>query len=83
VDNKLLQSDSLIFDKVVLPRNYGDIEAIRDGENIYFVDRKQKLVSDGKWLISFSEKHLFKDLVIIPGNKIRMDGGKYPIDCDI
>ncbi|MDE9591044.1 phage repressor protein CI, partial [Xenorhabdus bovienii] len=28
-------------------------------------------------------KYQFKELELIPGNKIRMDGGKYPIDCDV
>ncbi|MBD1229370.1 phage repressor protein CI [Xenorhabdus griffiniae] len=82
-DAKLLQSSALIFDKVMLPKDYGDIEAIRYGSDIYFIDRKQNKVNDGNWLIEFSGKYQFKELELIPGNKIRMDGGKYPIDCDI
>ncbi|MGV7960380.1 phage repressor protein CI [Photorhabdus tasmaniensis] len=83
VDEKLQQSSSLTFDKDILPKNYGDIEAIKYGEDIYFIDRKQKNANDGKWLVEFSGKYQFKELELIPGNKIRMDGGKYPIDCDI
>ncbi|CDG88134.1 phage repressor protein CI [Xenorhabdus nematophila] len=83
IDAKLLQSSSLIFDKVMLPKDCGDIEAIRDGDDIYFIDRKQNKANDGNWLIEFSGKYQFKELELIPGNKIRMDGGKYPIDCDV
>ncbi|CDH06112.1 phage repressor protein CI [Xenorhabdus bovienii] len=83
VDEKLIISSSLIFDKVILPKNYNELDAIRDDKNIYFVDKSNKNADDGKWLVEFSDKHSFKDLILLPGNKIRMDGGKYPIDCDI
>ncbi len=83
IDEKLARSNSLIFDKIILPENYNDLDAIRDGKNIYFVDKSNKNIDDGKWLVEFSGKHSFKDLLLLPSNRIRMDGGKYPIDCDI
>ncbi|QBJ32303.1 phage repressor protein CI [Hafnia alvei] len=84
LDNgKLLKSSSIIFDKVMLPEHSGTLNVIRDGSVTYFVDLKDHELKDGKWLIEFTGNHSVKDLILLPGNKLRIDAGKYPIDSDI
>ncbi|EPL3046344.1 phage repressor protein CI [Morganella morganii] len=82
VDGNLQLSIPTMFDKVMLPGEYHKIEIINYLSDSYFIERRFSSVDEGKWLVEFSGKHSFNDLQLIPGNKIRMDGGKYPIDCD-
>lgn len=82
VDGKLQMASSVMFDKVMMPNEYHKIEIINYLSDSYFIERRFSSVDEGKWLVEFSGKCSFNDLQLIPGNKIRMDGGKYPIDCD-
>ncbi|WP_427195097.1 phage repressor protein CI [Morganella morganii] len=81
VDGKLQLSIPTMFDKVMLPNEYHKIEIINYLSDSYFIERRFSSIDEGKWLVEFSGKCSFNDLQLIPGNKIRMDGGKYPIDC--
>lgn len=78
----LVKVSSIIFDKVMLPESYGEISVIKDGSVMYFVDGTIKEAKDGKWLIEFNGNHSVRDLTLLPGDKIRIDTGKYPIDSD-
>lgn len=79
---KLLKTTSIIFDKVLLPDNNGDLEIITDGNTRYLVDKASYPPGDGKFLIEYSDTQSIKELTLLPGNKLRIDWGKYPLDCD-
>lgn len=81
--SELVQSTSIIFDKIVLPHHSGELQIITDGKTSYFVDIFTHQPSDGKYLIKYSGVKSIKELALLPGNKLRIDWGKYPVDCDV
>lgn len=80
---ELIRRSSYIFDKALLPEHSGELQTITDGETTYFVDIASHPVNDGKFLIEYSKTKSIKELTLLPGNKLRIDWGKYPVDCDI
>ena len=79
----LVQDTSVIFDKALLPNVTGELQIIADGRVSYFVDISTHLPGDGKYLIEYSGVKSIKELALLPGNKLRIDWGKYPVDCDV
>ncbi len=82
-ESSLFKDGEVMFDKVMLPFYENELAIIIDGDIRYFIDMTDKLTSDGKYLIKYSDTINIRDLTILPGNKIRIDWGKYPIDCTI
>ncbi|MGP9437764.1 phage repressor protein CI [Ewingella sp. AOP8-B2-18] len=78
----MVKISSIIFDKVMIPRSPESVNVVKDGSVMYLVDSSIKDVKDGKWLIEFNGTHSVRDLTQLPGDKIRIDAGKYPIDSD-
>ncbi|MBW8249040.1 phage repressor protein CI [Enterobacter mori] len=83
ISNELLRQPSYIFDKVILPNYIGKLQIVKDDKIIYFVDFATHQVSDGKYLIACSGTKSIKELPLLPSNKLRIDWGKYPVDCDV
>ncbi|MDA8491460.1 phage repressor protein CI [Kluyvera sp. Awk 3] len=80
---KLVKTASFLFDKAMLPDLVGNPEIITEGNAKYLVDRADYSAADGKYLIEYSETQSIKELTLLPGNKLRIDWGKYPLDCEI
>lgn len=80
---KLLKTTSIIFDKVLLPDHKGDLEIISVGRTRYLVDKASYSPGDGNFFIEYSDTQSIKELTLLPGNKLRIDWGKYPLDCDV
>ena len=66
-----------------MPNYKGEIQAITDGKIRYFVDIAAHSLTDGKFLIEYSGTKSIKDVIVLPGNKLRIDWGKYPLDCNV
>ncbi|BBV64700.1 hypothetical protein STW0522KLE44_10880 [Klebsiella sp. STW0522-44] len=81
--SNLIKSASFIFDKALLPEYSGEIVFITDGSARYLVDKSPYQPGDGKFLIEYSKTQSIKELTLLPGNKLRIDWGKYPLDCDL
>lgn len=79
----LVRQSSFLFDKAMLPDYKGEIQIITDGNVSYFVDVADYANSDGKFLIEYSGTKSIKELTLLPANKLRIDWGKYPLDCDV
>ncbi len=47
------------------------------------IDKADYSISDGKYLIEYSDTQSIKELTLLPGNKLRIDWGKYPLDCEV
>ncbi|MEG0056753.1 phage repressor protein CI [Hafnia sp.] len=83
IDGKeLMRQSSYIYDKVLLPNFMGELQIVTEGSVKYFIDIAEYPVNDGKFLIEYSGTKSIKELILLPGNKLRIDWGKYPIDCD-
>lgn len=80
--SELLRQSSFIYDKALLPNFIGELQIIIDGSVMYFVDISDYPAADGKFLIEYSDTKSIKELTLLPGKKLRIDWGKYPIDCD-
>ncbi|WP_421532905.1 phage repressor protein CI [Lelliottia amnigena] len=79
----LVRQASFIFDKAMLPNYKGEIQIITDGNASYFVDVANYPNTDGKFLIEYSGAKSIKEITLLPGNKLRIEWGKYPLDCDL
>ncbi|HCR1841715.1 phage repressor protein CI [Enterobacter kobei] len=82
-NNELMRQASFIYDKALLPNYSGELQIIKDENVTYFVDIHSHQANDGKYLIEYSGTKSIKELTLLPGNKLRIDWGKYPVDCDI
>ncbi len=82
-NNELVRQASFIYDKAMLPNYAGELQIITDEKVTYFVDIYTHQATDGKYLIEYSGTKSIKELTLLPGNKLRIDWGKYPVDCDI
>ncbi|EPU4032606.1 phage repressor protein CI [Enterobacter asburiae] len=82
-NNELMRQASFIYDKALLPNYSGELQIIKDDNVTYFVDIYSHQATDGKYLIEYSDTKSIKELTLLPGNKLRIDWGKYPVDCDI
>ncbi|EJG0604775.1 phage repressor protein CI [Cronobacter sakazakii] len=80
---ELIRQASFICDKAMLPNYKGELQIITDGQAKYFVDVAEYQATDGKFLIEYSGAKSIKELTLLPGNKLRIDWGKYPLDCDV
>ncbi|ELY2909353.1 phage repressor protein CI [Cronobacter dublinensis] len=79
----MLRQASFICDKAMLPDYKGELKIITDVKTKYFVDIADYQVTDGRFLIEYSGAKSVKDVSLLPGNKLRIDWGKYPIDCEV
>ncbi|MEL5572210.1 phage repressor protein CI [Serratia bockelmannii] len=83
IDGRTFDSDYYFFDKAFLPKKIINPIVIIDGEIAYIADKGFSEVSDGKWLLEIDGKESIKDIIRIPGKKIRVHDGKFHFDCDI
>ncbi|HEC2576522.1 TPA: phage repressor protein CI [Raoultella ornithinolytica] len=81
--SELVRCSSFIYDKALLPNFSGELQIITDGSVRYFVDLAEYPATDGKFLIEYSGTKSIKELTLLPGNKLRIDWGKYPVDCAV
>ena len=81
--SELVRLSSFIYDKALLPEFSGELQIVCDGNVKYFVDLADYSATDGKFLIEYSGTKSIKALTLLPGNKLRIDWGKYPVDCDV
>ncbi|ELV3468208.1 TPA: phage repressor protein CI [Enterobacter cloacae] len=82
-NNELMRQASFIYDKALLPNYSGELQIVKDDNVTYFVDIYSHQATDGKYLIEYSGTKSIKELTLLPGNKLRIDWGKYPVDCNI
>ncbi|EFU8425034.1 TPA: phage repressor protein CI [Escherichia coli] len=82
-NNELIRQSSFIYDKALLPNYSGELQIITDEKITYFVDINSHQATDGKYLIEYSGTKSIKELTLLPGNKLRIDWGKYPVDCEV
>lgn len=80
---ELVKSSSFMFDKVMIPDHIGSLEIIVEGNARFLIDKASHPAGDGKYLIEYSGTQSIKELTLLPGNKLRIDWGKYPLDCEI
>ncbi|HDL7600023.1 TPA: helix-turn-helix domain-containing protein [Yersinia enterocolitica] len=83
LDGKLYDSNFYMFDKAFLPDGLKDPIVILDGDVTYIADRKFDEVQDGKWVVDIEGTISIRDIIRIPGGKVRVEGGKFAFDCGL
>lgn len=83
LDGKLYDSNFYMFDKAFLPDGLKDPVVILDGDITYIADRKFDEVQDGKWVVDIEGKVSVRDIIRIPGGKVRVEGGKFAFECKL
>lgn len=83
VDGKLFDSNFYMFDKAFLPDGLIDPVVILDGNNIYIAERQFEEIIDGTWVVDIEGKMSVRDIIRIPGGKVRVEGGKFAFDCKL
>lgn len=81
LDGKLYDSNFYMFDKAFLPDGLKDPVVILDGDITYIADRQFDEVQDGKWVIDIEGTISVRDIIRIPGGKVRVEGGKFAFEC--
>ncbi|WP_449632108.1 phage repressor protein CI [Rahnella aceris] len=81
VEGKLYDAGFLVFDKVFLPEGLLRPFALIDNTVTYVGDEEFKDIVDGKWLVEIEATASIRDLVRMPGGKVRVEGGKFTFDC--
>ncbi|MEL5259661.1 phage repressor protein CI [Serratia nevei] len=83
IDGKIYESNYFIFDKAFLPERAIEPIAIIDHEIIYIADKHFDEINDGKWLINIEGKISVRDLIRIPGKKVRIHDDKFHFECNL
>ncbi|BEO51045.1 hypothetical protein SMQE21_09850 [Serratia marcescens] len=83
IEGKLFESNYYIFDKAFLPVDLKKPVSIIDGDIVYIADYSFSDISDGKWLLDIDGKTSIREVAILPGKKLRIEGGKFTFDCAI
>ncbi|MBI6183672.1 phage repressor protein CI [Serratia proteamaculans] len=83
VDGRLFDSNLYMFDKAFLPEGLIDPVVILDGDSTYIADRQFDEIIDGAWVVDIEGKISIRDVIRIPGGKVRIEGGKFAFDCQL
>lgn len=83
LDGKLYDSNFYMFDKAVLPDRLKDPVVILDGDITYIADDKFDEIQDGKWVVDIEGTISVRDIIRIPGGKVRVEGGKFAFECGL
>ncbi|CQD34475.1 phage repressor protein CI [Yersinia mollaretii] len=83
LDGKLYDSNFYMFDKAFLPDGLKDPVVILDGDITYIADRLFDEVQDGKWVVDIEGKLIVRDIVNLPGKRIRIISNQTSFDCSI
>lgn len=78
---KLHDGETFLLDKNFLPTNIKNPIVVIDGTTQYIATRAYAEIYDGTWLIDIDGNISIRELVRIPGNKVKISDNKYSFDC--
>lgn len=81
INGKIFDSNYYIFDKAFLPSELGEPIVIIDKSDSYIGNSIVDEISDGTWLIEIDGKASIRNIVRIPGAKIKVEAGAMSFDC--
>lgn len=82
-EGKAYDSNFYLFDKALLPDKLKEPLSIVDGDVIYIADRAFDGINDGKWLIEIEGTTSIRDIIRVPGGKVRIFDGKFSFECQV
>ncbi|BEO84737.1 phage repressor protein CI [Serratia sarumanii] len=81
LDRHLHEGDTLLLDKTFLPEGIKNPLIVIDGALQYIATQTYDEVYDGTWLVDIDGNISIRELVRIPGNKIKVSDQKHSFDC--
>lgn len=82
-EGKLVESGSIMFDKLFLPAGMLKPFVLRVSGDFYFLEKDFTDLKDGKWLVEIEGKFSIRELAFIPIKKVKVLGGGVPFDCAV
>ena len=82
-DGKLLESGSIMFDKLFLPAGLRKPFVLRSSGDFYFLEKDFADTTDGQWLVEIEGKSSIRELAFVPIKKVKVLGGGVPFDCSV
>ncbi len=83
IDGKLFDSNFYIFDKAFLPNNIDNPVVVKLEKKLFLADRGFTDIHDGIWLVDIESRVTVREIVRIPGGKIRVENGSLTFDCEL
>lgn len=81
-DGQLKPSGKIYFDRVLLPTDIAQPFAISSNDTTYLLDTGYAEFADGEWLINIDGKSSIRELVFIPGKRVKVNAN-IPFECPI
>ncbi|HID8515303.1 TPA: phage repressor protein CI [Serratia marcescens] len=78
---QLLDSETLLLDKNFLPVGVKKPLVIIDGKIQYIASQTYEDIYDGTWLIDIDGNISIRDIVLIPGNRLKISDKKHSFEC--
>ncbi len=78
---QLLDSETLLLDKNFLPEGVKKPLVIIDGKIQYIASQTYEDIYDGTWLIDIDGNISIRDIVLIPGNRLKISDPKHSFEC--
>ncbi|MBH3207212.1 phage repressor protein CI [Serratia marcescens] len=83
IDGKLYDSNYYIFDKALIPNDVIYPLAIMENEDVFIIDKENKEISNGKWIVRIEGEVFTCELTRIPIGRVRVTSANEPFECSI
>ncbi len=62
---------------------YDQISCVVEDNYTYFINADYGTLTDGDYFVIVENSHLLRYITVLPGGKVRLDGGKFSFECDV
>lgn len=83
INGKLQDDGFYLFDKSFLPEQLQNPIVIVEQDAEHICERQFEDVRDGKWVIGIDGEIAIRTLTRMPKNRVYVDGGNSPFECNI
>ncbi|WP_322911291.1 phage repressor protein CI [Pasteurella multocida] len=63
--------------------SYDHLFCVTENKRTFFINQNYENLTDGDYFVIIENSHLMRYLTVLPGGKIRVDGGKFSFECDL
>ncbi|MES3206869.1 phage repressor protein CI [Serratia ureilytica] len=81
LDRQLHEGETLLLDKAFLPENIKKPIVLTDGNTRYIATQAYDEIYDGMWVINIDGNISIREIVRIPGNKVKVSDRRHSFEC--
>ncbi len=63
--------------------SYDHLFCVSENNRTFFINPNYDTLTDGEYFVLVENSHLIRYLTVLPGGKVRVDGGKFSFECDL